>query len=276
MSIEYIHSYGELEQIRLLEQAAFLESYIHKNLHFAQGETVLEIGCGVGAQISALLKRHSVSKITGIDISDLQIAKAREVLGKDLITGKVELHIGSGDDLPFDDNSFDSVCIFFVLEHYHNPAAVIDEVRRVLKPNGRFFCTETFNSGFYVCPQDVLLADYWMQFNTLQRSYGGDPDIGIKLPNYMIDAGFCIEDFFPVSTVLDKRMKKEADRIQLLKVWEAAFLSAYGVLEDRGMVPRGTDKLVSDAFVKLSNNTDAVFIYDLRQIIARKRGTVTS
>ena len=44
----------------------------------------------------------------------------------------------AGENLPFDDNSFDLVCCCDVLEHVEDVAKVISEINRVLKPGGLF------------------------------------------------------------------------------------------------------------------------------------------
>lgn len=50
--------------------------------------------------------------------------------------------------LPFDDESFDLVWCTEVLEHLHNPKFLLDEIERILKPNGRAILT-TPNSGWW-------------------------------------------------------------------------------------------------------------------------------
>lgn len=270
MSTEYIHSYQETEQSRLMAQAEFLEPYIHANLKFSPTDSILEIGCGVGAQIKTILKRHKVSKVTGIDIAQEQIVKAKQLLSTEIEKGFVKLHLGSGAQLPFADNSFDAVYIFFVLEHFSDPSSIISEAKRVLKSGGNFYSTEVFNSGIYIYPQKEKLIDYWGKFNLLQSAIGGDPDIGMKLANYFIDAGLVVDEFIPAYAVLDKRMQSIDERNHFLNMWESLFLSGYEMLVEKGIIPEGSDKFVSEEFESLRKNPDTVFMYNARQIHARK------
>ena len=57
-------------------------------------------------------------------------------------------------DLPFLDNSIDVVFNSAVLEHVPNPKKVIDEIYRVLKPNGVIFTAFPFMQGFHASPYD--------------------------------------------------------------------------------------------------------------------------
>jgi SAM-dependent methyltransferase len=57
-------------------------------------------------------------------------------------------------DLPFKDNSIDAVMSLAVLEHVREPAVVLKEVHRVLKPGGRVFSVIPFMQPFHASPHD--------------------------------------------------------------------------------------------------------------------------
>ncbi|NLO92317.1 MAG: class I SAM-dependent methyltransferase [Elusimicrobia bacterium] len=52
------------------------------------------------------------------------------------------------DSLPFRDASFDAVCCFAVLHHFHSHEKLFSEVSRVLKPGGAFYCDHDMDSAF--------------------------------------------------------------------------------------------------------------------------------
>lgn len=96
---------------------------------FKTGESVLDIGCGDGA-VGALLQKEVGVKVTGLDISEEAVKKARQK--------GIDAKIGNSEQkLPFDDNSFDKVFWGDNIEHLFNPALAIKEIRRVLKKEGR-------------------------------------------------------------------------------------------------------------------------------------------
>lgn len=92
----------------------------------APKELVLDIGCGVGASLSALLDQDL--SVTGIDPSPymLDIVFNR-------LANKVDLYRGFAEDLPFDDNSFNHACFFTSLEFVDDPKKALSEAFRVAK-----------------------------------------------------------------------------------------------------------------------------------------------
>lgn len=92
----------------------------------ARGETVLDIGCGTGSCISPFLEKGI--QVTGLDPSPYMIDVAFKNLGN-----KVDLHRGFAEDLPFDDNSFNCVCLIKTLEFVEDPEKAIEEACRVAK-----------------------------------------------------------------------------------------------------------------------------------------------
>lgn len=253
-----------------MDQAFFFESYIHPYMLFETGDSVLEVGCGVGAQIKIALKRHQVARITGIDISGEQIAKAELLLSREIRNRTVLLCVGSGAELPFPDRTYDAVYIFFVLEHCPDPLTIVTEALRVLKRGGKMYCTEVCNRELYISPYSRVLADYWKAFNRLQRDIGGHPDIGLHLSNIFTDAGFIVEDFSPACAMLDKRMKDKSERDRFLEMWESLFLSAYNMLFSKHLVSEDTPEKIASEFAELRENPDAIFSYSGRQILGRK------
>jgi len=107
------------------------------------GKTALEVGSGGGILSEEICKMGFTT--TGIDPSaqSLQIATNHaRANGLDL---KYEL--GSGEQLPYADKSFDCVFCCDVLEHVKDLPKVISEISRVLKRNGIFFY-DTLNRTF--------------------------------------------------------------------------------------------------------------------------------
>jgi ubiquinone/menaquinone biosynthesis C-methylase UbiE len=102
---------------------------------------VLEVGCGRGVSLPLLLSEFGATHADGIDLDPLQITRARKRLN-----GKyrecIDLRVGSVEQLPFEDASFDAVFDFGILHHVPRWQDGLAEICRVLKPGGTFFFEE--------------------------------------------------------------------------------------------------------------------------------------
>jgi SAM-dependent methyltransferase len=94
--------------------------------HFDSDAQLLDVGCG-----TAWLSRH-FPNYTGIDNSETTIANARE-RGINAVVGDLNK------PFPFDDGSFDAAIVKDLLEHVDEPAALVTDLRRVLRPGARVY-----------------------------------------------------------------------------------------------------------------------------------------
>jgi ubiquinone/menaquinone biosynthesis C-methylase UbiE len=112
------------------------------------GSRVLELGCGNGKTLSAMIQRGW--DITAIDLSGKAVALSRHAV-KGLSTA--DLIVADARTVPFKSNLFDAVLAIHVIGHAHEPDRVLiaGEVSRILKPGGiLFFCdfsTRDFRFG---------------------------------------------------------------------------------------------------------------------------------
>lgn len=90
---------------------------------------VLEIGCGSGARLGALRERGW--EVEGQEIDATAAGVASELLGR-----SAKLHVGRLEDLALVAESYDAVVSSHVLEHVVDPAGLIREARRLLRPDG--------------------------------------------------------------------------------------------------------------------------------------------
>lgn len=270
MSSGYIHTFSAEEQARLVAQAAFLEPYIFPTIDFSGCARVLEVGCGVGAELQILRHRFPQAHLTGLDFSEAQLAKARELLHAELAAGAVELRRGSAYELPFADGSFDGVCLIWVLEHLSEPGRALREARRVLRSGGVLSVTEVFNAGLRVEPASPAMTEYWTAFNTLQRQLGGAPDVGAELGALAAEAGFGEVLFRTLPVRLDARMTDAARRRAFIGYWRTLWLSGAEQLLERRLVTPALVATMEAEFAALAEQPGAVYDYEARQVTARK------
>jgi 2-polyprenyl-6-hydroxyphenyl methylase/3-demethylubiquinone-9 3-methyltransferase len=108
-----------------------------------RGKTALEVGCGGGILSEEICKMGFTT--TGIDPSEQSINTASNHARTGGLSIKYE--IGTGEQLPYQDNSYDCVFCCDVLEHVRDLPKVISEISRVLKPGG-VFIYDTLNRTF--------------------------------------------------------------------------------------------------------------------------------
>ena len=101
------------------------------------GWTMLDVGCGGGFTIRRLLKRSRGAQVYGIDISEESVAKARKV-NAEVLDKQVFVTQGSAEKLPYEDGKFDLVTAVETVYFWPNLPNCLQEVRRVLKPSGKF------------------------------------------------------------------------------------------------------------------------------------------
>lgn len=101
------------------------------------GWTMLDIGCGGGATLQRLTKRSKGSMVYGIDISEESVAKAANVNAA-VLNKQVFVTQGSAEKLPYEDWKFDLVTAVETVYFWPNLPHCLQEVRRVLKPGGKF------------------------------------------------------------------------------------------------------------------------------------------
>jgi len=98
------------------------------------GGRILEIGVGTGLSFDDY---DAATEITGIDISEPMIARARERLASGRYPYVKELRVMDASALDFPDASFDCVVGQFVITLVDNPERVLSECARVLRPGGQ-------------------------------------------------------------------------------------------------------------------------------------------
>ena len=170
-----MHQQRLIEYIRF--RAGFLSIFLNRNhimrkviqdaaMDFAEEDaySILDFGCGTKPY------RHlfeNAASYTGVDFQNDQIPRP----AKD-----VDIYY-DGVNLPFDDNSFDLVISFEVLEHIPNLEQILLEISRVIKPGGKFFFTTPFLYPEHEVPFDYQRLTIYRWINLLE-------EMGYKVEEY--------------------------------------------------------------------------------------------
>lgn len=168
------------------------EQLFHQ-VNLSDVKRVLEVGCGVGVLSSYLADKYSWS-VTGIDIDSEQIEIARKDQGENEYLKFVE---ADASKLPYGNNEFDLVLSFDVLHHIPNWVMTIEEVNRVLKPNGFYVLSDLAFSNFLVKNFRGLLSKFGGLFTVDDINHQFQMDnfdivYEEKSNNYLFTRGFSI------------------------------------------------------------------------------------
>lgn len=99
--------------------------------------SVLDVGSGVGGPARALAASLGCS-VTGVDLSEPFVDAARYLAERTGQSGQVSFQTGSALELPFGEGRFDAALLQHVAMNIADRARLYREIRRVLKPGGRF------------------------------------------------------------------------------------------------------------------------------------------
>ncbi|MDA7777969.1 bifunctional demethylmenaquinone methyltransferase/2-methoxy-6-polyprenyl-1,4-benzoquinol methylase UbiE [Flavobacteriaceae bacterium] len=147
-------SYDILNRIITLGIDVIWRKRVVKLLEKEQHASLLDIATGTGDLVIELAKLNA-DKIIGLDISPGMLEIGRQKVKKKQLDDRIDMQLGDSEALHFDDHSFDGVTIAFGVRNFENLDLGLQEIFRVLKPNGTLVVLETavpknpFLKGFY-------------------------------------------------------------------------------------------------------------------------------
>jgi ubiquinone/menaquinone biosynthesis C-methylase UbiE len=145
---------------------------------------ILDVGCGTGALLKAILTARPEVRAIGVDLSAKMLGVARERLGD-----RAQLRVGDAEHLPLPDASFDLIVCVDSVHHYPHPETALREMARVTRPGG----------GLVIGEWRVATPLRQLMNVLLPRTSGGDVRIytGRELSELAASAGFSVERCAP-------------------------------------------------------------------------------
>jgi len=266
---EYLHGFSEEEQMRLIAQNKVLSPDIYAWLDLSKSKNLLEIGCGVGAQMMEILKKYPDIKITGIDLHEAQILKAKEVLSNRGID-PLRYKLISGNILnPIDiDHDFDDILLVWVLEHVKNPLELLKSGQQYLRKGGKIHITEVYNRSFDLFPSSPKILSFWKRMDEFQNSLGGNGQIGLELGNLLYESGFTKIQTHSHPLFFDKT--KPERRATFLSYWTELMESSAMTMISNKVISKEEWHEVENLMREIQSNENAIFYYSWIQACGEK------
>ena len=156
------------------------------------GDVLIDVGCNTGDAERLLVRDYpDIAKVIGIEKEHERYARAITRCQAEGTPGQIEFRCADGQELPFDDCTFDKALCVDTLEWIEDPLQALRELRRVLKPDGTAlvvhsdFDTQVFNA-----------ADQELCRRVIHRFTDSGPNgqIGRQLYALCQDSGFSAVD----------------------------------------------------------------------------------
>lgn len=267
MSQSYVHGYHLRENVRLQDQAGTLADLLHCDTSYPAGSTVLEAGCGVGAQTVTLARRSPGARFTSVDVSAESIAEAERKIDQAGLAN-VELRQADIFALPFNAGTFDHVFVCFLLEHLAKPVDALAVLSGLLRTGGTITVIEGDHGSAYFHPDSAAARAAIECQIELQREAGGNALIGRQLYPLMVEAGIDAIHVSPRMVYVDSSRPDLVDGFTR-KTFTAMIEGVREPAAEKGLItPENFDAGIRD--LHRTTEADGVFCYTFFKGVGRK------
>lgn len=161
---------------------------------------VLDVATGT-ADLAIAVHKGTGAKIVGLDLSQQMLNVGIEKIKKIELTDQIEMIKGDAENLPFESNKFDAVCVAFGVRNFENLEVGLAELKRVVKEDKsvyilEFSKVEGFLAPFYMFYFKNILPQIGKLVSKDNRAYTYLPDsvnafpFGEKMKNILLNVGF--------------------------------------------------------------------------------------
>lgn len=157
-------------------------------LQCVPGDRILEVGVGTGLSLEMY---PSFVRVTGVDLSEDMLRKARHKVSLEKLTHVEALLQMDAQQMTFADNSFDKVVAMYVASVVPDPSALFAEIQRVCRPGGTIIFLNHFQN------RRVAVRAFEAAVQPLARLLGFHPDFPLR--DFLSRTGFKPTSMIPVN-----------------------------------------------------------------------------
>ena len=163
-------------------------------------KVVLDVATGTG-DLAVAVQKGTGAKVVGLDLSQQMLNVGIEKIRKQNLQEEITMQKGDAENLPFESNKFDAVCVAFGVRNFENLEKGLAELSRVVKENKsvyilEFSKVEGFLGPFYMFYFKNILPLIGRLVSKDNRAYTYLPDsvnafpFGEKMKNILLNTGF--------------------------------------------------------------------------------------
>ncbi len=139
LDVELFKRWGSTYERSWMQKRLFVPVHaavLQEALSRFKPESVLDIGCGSGRLLRKAHDNWTDAQLSGVDPAQKMLEVARQ------LTPEARFYLGSGEALPLPDASVDLAFSTISFHHWHNQAAGVREIARVLRAGGSFLLAD--------------------------------------------------------------------------------------------------------------------------------------
>jgi ubiquinone/menaquinone biosynthesis C-methylase UbiE len=160
-------------------------------LALSRDETILDLGCGTGVVARTIARRGDVKgRIVAMDISPYLVGLGKRFASEEGVGGRIDFLTGDAHSIIEPEGKFDVVVMHTLVSHVVDPVTVIEEARRLLRPEGRIVI---FDGDFAsrVCATDA--PDGGAEMDRLILRMTAQSTVMRQMPRLLAKGGFEME-----------------------------------------------------------------------------------
>jgi len=161
---------------------------------------VLDVATGTG-DLAIAVQKGTGAQVVGMDLSQLMLNVGIDKIKKINLNGQISMEKGDAENLTYESNKFDAVCVAFGVRNFENLEKGLAELKRVVKEHKsvyilEFSKVEGFLGPFYMFYFKNVLPRIGKLISKDSRAYTYLPDsvnafpYGEKMKNILLDVGF--------------------------------------------------------------------------------------